>query len=269
MGAQIGLTLPTFVDDPNRLVAVARAADVAGIDAVFTYDHLYRIASDANEPALALEPTLGTLAVETERVRFGSFMARATIRPPAVLRSVLDTVERMAPGRLIAGVGAGDALSDLENEMFGLPTEEPAVRLAALTATVEALEDRGYPVWVGGRSDRVIGVAAALADGWNAWNVGEDEFRTGVARLRAAVTASQRPEAAVAVTWGGLVELRESRWSDAAERDDVLVGPFDAMAERLRDFVDAGAEWIVLAPIAPADPDNAAVVAEAIAPALG
>jgi len=263
---QIGLTLPTFVDDPDVLVAVARAADASGIDAVFTYDHLYRIASDADAPSLALEPVLGTLAVETERVRFGSFMARATIRPPAVLRSVFDTVARVAPGRLIAGVGAGDALSDPENEMFGLPTDEPAARLAALAATVEALAGRGYPIWVGGRSDRVIGVAAALADGWNAWNVDQDEFTTGVARLRA---AAQREERAVAVTWGGLVELRESRWPEAAERDDVLVGPFDAMAERLRAFVDAGAQWIVLAPIAPADRDNAAVVAEAIAPALG
>lgn len=265
---RFGLTLPTFVDDPETLVAVARAADRAGLDGVFTYDHLYRIGSGGLEPSLSLEPVLGMLAVETERLQFGSFMARATIRKPAVLRAVLDTVHRIAPGRLVAGVGAGDSISDPENRMFGLPVGGESVRLSALEATVEALRGRGYPVWIGGRSEGVIATAAALADGWNGWNLSPGAFRLELERLVGACQVAQRKPGDVVATWGGLVELRESRWPEAAERPDVLVGPFERMAGTLRRFVEAGARWLVLAPVAPADPDNASVVSEAITPLL-
>lgn len=264
----IALTLPTFSADPEPLVAAARAADAAGLDAVFTFDHLYRIGSEGEEPALALEPVLGALAVETKRVRFGPLVARATIRKPAALQTVLDTVQRIAPGRLIAGVGSGDVLSDGENEAFGVPAGSVAVRLGALEATVEALRGRGYPVWVGGRSARVLGTAAALADGWNAWNVSPAAFTSGIERLREACTAAQRPEGEVEATWGGLVELRSDRWIEAAARPDIIAGPYERMAERLHEYVAAGASWIVVAPLAPGHPDNAAIVTEELAPRL-
>lgn len=264
----LGLTLPTFVDDPETLVAVARAADRAGVDGVFTFDHLYRIGSEGRQPALALEPVLGALAVETERVHFGSFMARATIRRAAALRAALDTVHRITPGRLVAGVGAGDWISDPENEMFGLPVGRVSVRLSALEATVEALHGRGYPVWIGGRSDRILGTAAALADGWNGWGLSPGAFRLEVDRLVEACEAAQRRHGHVVPTWGGLVELRASHWAEAAERPDVLTGPFERMAESLRRYAEVGARWLVLAPVASRDPENASIVVEELAPLL-
>ncbi|MBI2168211.1 MAG: LLM class flavin-dependent oxidoreductase [Actinobacteria bacterium] len=268
MTAALGLTLPTFVDDPEVLVDVARAADATAIDGVFTFDHLYRIGSHGHDPALALEPVLGALAVETQRVAFGPLVARATLRRPPSLRAALDTVHRIAPGRLIAGVGAGDRLSDPENEMFGLPTGRVSVRLSALGATVGLLRGRGYPVWVGGRSSRILGTAAALADGWNGWNLSPGAFRLEVDRLTEAVHAAQRREGAVVATWGGLVELRPSKWDEARERPDVLAGPWERMAETLRHLVDGGARWLILAPIASSDPENAEVVMRELAPLL-
>ena len=265
----LGVTLPTFVEDPEILVGAAQAAEAAGLDGVFTFDHLYRIGSAGHDPALSLEPVLGSLAVETERISFGSLVARATMRRPAVLRSVLDTVQRIAPGRLIAGVGAGDALSDSENVMFGLPSGGGPARLGALEATVECLRGRGYPVWVGGRADRVLATAAALGDGWNGWNLSPGAFRLETDRLLNACKVAQRKPGDVVATWGGLVELRESRWSEAAERPDVLVGPFDQMAEVFRRYAEVGARWLILAPLAPSDPEAASVITEAIAPLLG
>lgn len=268
----LGLTLPTFHEDPEVLVGVARAAEAAGVDGVFTYDHLYRVASGAQGPALSLEPVLGLLAVETDRISFGPFMARATIRRAPVLRSVLDTVLRIAGPRLIAGMGSGDSLSDPENEMFGVPTGPAggrvAVRMSALQSTVEALRGRGYPVWVGGRSDRILATAAAAADGWNGWNLTSSEFVSEVERLRAACEVALRPADDLVVTWGGLVELRPDKWKDAADRPDVLGGSYEQIADSLRSMVDAGASWVVVGPVASAEPENAAILIEEIAPLL-
>lgn len=265
---RLGLTLPTFVDDPDMLVRIARATDATdAVDAVFTYDHLFRIDSKGTRPALSLEPTLGLLAVETRRISFGAFVARAAIRHPATLRSVFDTVERVAPGRFIAGVGAGDALSDPEQEMFGLPIGGDAVRLGALEATVDALHDAPFPVWVGGRSDRILATAAAFADGWNGWGLSVGGFALEVQRLEEACAATGR-RGRVTPTWAGLVELREDRWPEAKERPDVLAGPFDHIVDVLRRYADAGAGWVVLAPLDPTNPENPQVLAEEIAPRL-
>src|SRR4029079_6104522 len=38
----VGLTLPSFVDDPEVPLAVAHAAEAAGLDAVFVYQHVWR-----------------------------------------------------------------------------------------------------------------------------------------------------------------------------------------------------------------------------------
>lgn len=272
---RVGLTLPTFTDDPEMLAAAAQRADATpGVDGVFTFDHLFKVGTGgagsgpAVDPALALGPVLGLLAAETSRVVFGSFVARATVRRPPSLRAAFDTVARIAPGRVVAGVGAGDWLSDPENHMFGLSTGSEAARLAALEATVESLHGRGYPVWVGGRSDRILGTAAALADGWNGWNLSPGGFRLEVERLRAACRSAQRREGAVVPTWGGLVELRPSRWDAARDRADVLVGPYERIAEVLRHHAELGAGWVVLAPLSPTDPDNAEIVAEELVPLL-
>lgn len=266
---RIAVTLPTFGEEIEPLVDVARRAEAVGLDAVFTYDHLFGFRRTGSmRPALSLEPVLGVLAVETRRMAFGSLVARATVRKSALLRTVFDTAARLAPGRLIAGVGSGDRESDPEQAMFGLVPEEVPVRLSALEHTLDTVSGRGYPVWVGGRSDRVIATAAAKADGWNAWGIGPDEFEHLVRTLGASMAAADRVPGSVTPSWGGLVELRPERWADASERDDVLSGGWDAMAEQLARYVDAGAEWLVLAPLDAADPEGVAAVGEELLPRL-
>lgn len=267
-GPRVGLTLPTFSDDPEALVSAARAADDAhAVDAVFTFDHLFRIGSRGTAPALSLEPVLGILAVETQRVSFGSFVARAAVRHPASLRAAFDTVERLAPGRFIAGVGSGDSRSDPEQEMFGLPTGGDAVRLGALEATVDALHDAAYPLWVAGRSDRVLATAAAFADAWNGWGLSVGGFALEVQRLQEACAVTDRP-GRVVPTWAGLVELREECWAEARELPAVLSGPFDHIAGVLRGYAEAGAEWVILAPRDPTGTANPRLIAEEIVPRL-
>ena len=263
-GMKVGITIPSFQEDPEVVIGVARAAEEAGLDGVFAFDHLFRPAPDGTRrPSFPLDVVLGAVAAETSRVTLGSLVARATVRHPASLAVILDTVHRLAPGRLVAGVGSGDELSDPEQEAFGLPDERVPVRMAALERTLEATRGRGFPVWVGGLSDRMIAAAAALADGWNGWGVSVEGFARRVADLAEAASAADRPEP-VEATWGGLVELRP----DWPHRSDTLGGGGAAIADALRRYEDAGATWAVLGPIDSSDPANPAIIAEQILPAL-
>jgi alkanesulfonate monooxygenase SsuD/methylene tetrahydromethanopterin reductase-like flavin-dependent oxidoreductase (luciferase family) len=128
-GVRVGLTLPSFQSDPERVLAVAKAAEEAGLDGVFAFDHLFRARGDAAEgerrPALELLTMTAAVAAATRRIMVGTLVARATLRPPAMLRAAFDTLERIAPGRIIAGLGAGDDDSLAEDTAFGVLPGDP------------------------------------------------------------------------------------------------------------------------------------------------
>ena len=139
--------------------------------------------------------------------------------------------------------------------------------MAALRDAVDAIRDRGYPVWIGGTDPAVREVAAAHADGWNRWGGGLNRFREQAANLQAAAARSPftrvvgRPRRA---------RRRRRRGRAKAERlgagDHVLVGGPDLVADALRAYVDAGAEWLMIGPVDSSDPDNARILGEEILP---
>jgi alkanesulfonate monooxygenase SsuD/methylene tetrahydromethanopterin reductase-like flavin-dependent oxidoreductase (luciferase family) len=253
---RVGITLPSFVDDPEIPIAAARAAEAAGADAVFVFDHVFRDGPSGRRPALECFALLGAIAAETSRVHVGTMVARATLRPPAVLAHSFDTAQRVSNGRVIAGIGSGDRHSRDENESFGLPFGTMADRVDALHAAVHAARGRGYPVWVGGRAAQVRELVA-VADGWNGWGMAPAEFARDVADLRELAPAAT-------ITWGGLVSFDGA----GADRDDVIAGTPERVAERLRPYVDAGADWLVLGALRASDPDNATIIGEQLKPLL-
>ena len=106
---KVGLTLPSFTEDPETPLRVAAAAEAAGVDGIFVYDHLFRIGRNGEmRPALECTALLGAVAAETTRITLGTLVVRATLRPATTLATALDTVVRIAGPRLIVGVGAGD-----------------------------------------------------------------------------------------------------------------------------------------------------------------
>lgn len=269
---KLGITLPSFQDDPERALTVARTADVAGLDGVFAFDHLFReTAAGARRPALECTTLLGAVAAETATVALGPLVARATLRPPATLATALDTVARIAAGRLVVTLGAGDALSEVENVSFGIGPLDEERRIEALDHAVAATHGRGYPTWVGGTSYAVRLLAAARADGWNRWGGDAPRFERELRTVREHLEAA-RPR--FTVSWAGLAVLGSD--DAAAERKrarldpapGVLVGGPERIAEAVAGYRDAGADWVVLGPIDSSDADNAAVLGERIAPLL-
>jgi alkanesulfonate monooxygenase SsuD/methylene tetrahydromethanopterin reductase-like flavin-dependent oxidoreductase (luciferase family) len=254
VSVRVGLTLPSFVEDPEIPIAVALEAEEAGLDAVFVFDHLWRGTPPNRRPALECFSLLGAIAAETSRIRVGTLVARATLRPAATLANCFLTAQRVSGGRLIAGIGAGDSESRAENEAFGLEFGTMDDRIGALHDAVRAARTGDYPVWVGGHAAQVREVVA-VADGWNRWGGTPDAFGAQVELVREVAPGAT-------ITWGGLVLTGDD---DAAARakaasrsvaDDVLVGGPQALADQLRDFTARGAEWVILGPIDSTDPHN-------------
>jgi len=237
---KLGLTLPSFVEDPEIPIKVARAAEDAELDGVFVYDHLWRGNPPNRRPALECLALLGAVAAETSRIHVGTLVARATLRPPATLANALATAERISNGRLIAGIGSGDSESRAENEAFGLPFGTMADRIDALHDSVRACRLQGYPVWVGGLG-RAVREIVANADGWNGWGSDPELFASEIELVREVA-----PEAVI--TWGGLARPLE----EGAE----------ALAARLVPYPALGATWIIIGPVDSSNPDNAGVLRE-------
>jgi alkanesulfonate monooxygenase SsuD/methylene tetrahydromethanopterin reductase-like flavin-dependent oxidoreductase (luciferase family) len=259
---RVGLTLPSFVEDPEIPLAVARAAEAAGLDGVFVFDHLWRGDPPNRRPAIECFTLLGAVAAETTRIRVGTLVARATLRPPAVLAHAFATAERISSGRVIAAIGAGDSQSRAENEAFGLDFGTMADRIAALHAAVRAVAAKGVPVWVGGRAERVRELVA-LADGWNGWGADPATFASEAALVREVAPSAM-------LTWSGLVIAGDddaSARAKAASRGaggHVLVGGPQELAARFGEYARIGAEWVIAGPVDSSDAHNAAILGEVV-----
>jgi alkanesulfonate monooxygenase SsuD/methylene tetrahydromethanopterin reductase-like flavin-dependent oxidoreductase (luciferase family) len=266
---KLGITLPNFRDDPEPALAVARAAEAAGLDGVFGFDHLFRRSRDGTlRPALEGLTLLGAVAAETTRVAFGPLVARASLRPAATLAATLDTLARVAPGRLVATIGAGDSQSREENETFGLPLGTLGERVAVLDEAVDATIDHGYPVWVGGASASV-GAVAARADGWNRWGPTLERFEQEANAVREMHTREP-----FTLSWAGLFvvgatdEDAHAKAERLGENPEATVGGPERVAEVVRAYGAAGAEWVIVGPVDSSDPDNATNLGELVKPLL-
>ena len=132
------LTIPPYGDlaDPAALVEVAVAAESAGWDAVFLWDHVLRRPDDPQETA---DPwvAMAAIAVATERIRIGPMVTPITRRRPIKLAREATTLDHLSHGRLTLGLGLGvDTTRELS--AFG-EVVDPRVRGARLDEGTELL----------------------------------------------------------------------------------------------------------------------------------
>ena len=81
-------------------------AEELGFDHAWTYDHLsWR--SLAGEPWGATVPTLTAAASVTSTIRLGTFVASPNFRHPVPFAKELATIDDIAGGRMLLGIGSG------------------------------------------------------------------------------------------------------------------------------------------------------------------
>lgn len=112
---QYGLVLPLsgIGGDIERLVEYARVAEEEGWEGVFLEDYIvYWSAQGVTyDPRLALT----AIALRTQRVRLGTTVTPLPSRLPWQLARQVITLDHLSHGRLILGVGLGDA----QDQHFG------------------------------------------------------------------------------------------------------------------------------------------------------
>jgi alkanesulfonate monooxygenase SsuD/methylene tetrahydromethanopterin reductase-like flavin-dependent oxidoreductase (luciferase family) len=114
-----------------------KLAEDLGFDHAWTYDHLsWR--SLAGEPWGATVPTLTAAAAVTSRIRLGTFVASPNFRHPVPFAKELATIDDIAGGRLILGVGSGG--TGFDASVLGQPELSPRQRHERFAEFVEGLD---------------------------------------------------------------------------------------------------------------------------------
>jgi alkanesulfonate monooxygenase SsuD/methylene tetrahydromethanopterin reductase-like flavin-dependent oxidoreductase (luciferase family) len=265
----------------DEILRVWREADrVPEFQDAWLWDHLVPLRGDVTGAALEAWTLLAALAAQTTRLRLGVIVTSNRIRPPAVLAKMAATVDVIAAGRLVFGIGAGgSATSDpgyaqlvhREYDPFGIdvvPTDEALAALADTCALVKRLwtedkpfdfDGRGYrlsgavcepkpvqrphpPIMIGsGGERRGLRIVAEHADIWSSPTFTAADFRRKSAVLDDHCVAIGRDPAEIIRSVQVFFTAQEPSSGTARHP-----GPA-AARELLAELIDAGARHCVLA----------------------
>ncbi|MFD4668305.1 LLM class flavin-dependent oxidoreductase [Lentzea sp. NPDC058450] len=253
--------VPSFgasLGDPSVLVSLGVAAEEAGWDGFFLWDHVVV----PGEPLVAdVWVTLGAVAARTSSIRLGPLVTSLGRRRPWKVALEASTLQRLSGGRLVLGVGAG-VPQDFE------PFGERASRARALSEGVELVrallsgaevEHRGevfevsgvrfapveVPIWVGGVWPREAPFRSAEhAAGVVPATFGPDGLvvlsPADAARLKADFVSSGGPANGDVVIWGGAALPAEVVEYEAAGVTWMLTDGGHGSLDDLRAFIAAG-----------------------------
>ena len=242
MPAEFGVLLPTREAvmsgrmETGPLLAMAERAEAAGFDSVWIGDSL--TARPRHEPLTLLAAVAG----RTRRVRLGTAVLLPALRPPVVLAHIVGTLDRVAEGRLILGVGIAADAPPIRKEFAaaGVPFERRVGRFLETLEICRALWSRdgvsfrgkhftledvtmepkphrpgGPPLWIGGSGPTALREAARF-DAWFPTGPNVEFFAEQFPLIQAAARAAGRP--ADAVTGAAYVTLALDPDVAAAER---------------------------------------------------
>ena len=285
-GLRVGALLPNVgaAASPQSIVEFARTAEAMGVQSLWVGDHLllaedqeardpnndsgdYVVPSDRN--FLDAFTTLAWVAGQTNAVRLGVSVCIAPYRHAVQVAKVLGTLEFLAPGRLVFGVGTGWMRDEFDS--LAVPFED---RNAATVRLVRFLRDagqadgpvtidnagypthrmflrpqppKGLPIWIGGNGALARKRAARHGDAWHpalhrqapAELAGQfDEVKEMAAEV------GRDPEGIELTLFVG-VALSDT-WRERPWERGMVRGPAEPVTETLLAYADAGASELVL-----------------------
>jgi alkanesulfonate monooxygenase SsuD/methylene tetrahydromethanopterin reductase-like flavin-dependent oxidoreductase (luciferase family) len=140
---RFGLTLCNHggFADPALLVELAVAAESAGWDGVFVWDH---VARDGEPPMTDPQVALAAIAARTSKVRIGTMVTPLARRRPQKVAREAVALDHLSGGRMTLGVGLG-----VHPEEFAMLGDEPDPRSRA--ALLDEALDVVTALWTGER----------------------------------------------------------------------------------------------------------------------
>lgn len=223
MAVELGVLIPTreaiMSGRPATapLLTMAERAEAAGFDSVWIGDSL--TARPRHEPLTLL----AAVAARTRRVRLGTAVLLPALRNPVVLAHIVGTLDRIAEGRVILGMGIAADTPPIRREFAaaGVPWDRRVGRFLETLAICRALWSRdhvsfsgkhftladvtlepkphrpgGPPIWIGGSGPTALREAANF-DAWFPTGPHVEFFAEHFPRIQAAARAAGRAPDAV------------------------------------------------------------------------
>ncbi len=229
---KVGIQLQPQATTVDALLDGARTAERLGVDSVWTWDHFFPLYGDPDATHFECYTLLAAMAAVTERVQHGALVTCNSYRNPNLLADMARTIDHVAGGRFVLGIGAGWFERDYDE--YGYEFGTAAERLRALGSSLETIRQRlprlnpppvgDLPILVGGSGRKVtLRLVARHADMWNAFGPPE--------------------------SWAELNEVLDG-WCAAEGRDPssiertVAIGPDEV--DRWEEYVDAGAQHVIV-----------------------
>jgi alkanesulfonate monooxygenase SsuD/methylene tetrahydromethanopterin reductase-like flavin-dependent oxidoreductase (luciferase family) len=172
---KLGVMLPTFRDNARDALSRAKEAEQAGIDGVFAFDHLWPMGSP-ERPSLAPFPVLAAISSRCPSLYIGPLVARVGLAGTTKLVEQFETLNALAPGRVIAALGTGDKLSEAEQVAYDLGYPSANDRRQLLRDAIVALSPT-MEVWCGAGSEATNELTRSLGVVINLWGKEPAEVR--------------------------------------------------------------------------------------------
>ncbi len=95
------------VEQYEAMTRVGTAAEQAGYDSIWVYDHFHTVPTPEIESCFEAWTVTAALARDTSRVKLGQMVTCNGYRNPALLAKIASTIDVLSHGRLLCGLGAG------------------------------------------------------------------------------------------------------------------------------------------------------------------
>ncbi len=246
--------------EPDRACSLARAAEAAGFESIWTVDHVVvpagyrstypydpsgRLPSGEDAPFPDPLIWLSYVARETSTIRLATGILILPERNPVVLAKELATLDYLSSGRVILGVGIGWMREEFE--ALGIPFERRGQRAEESIAALRALwsQQRAsfdgttvqfsdvylrpqpragtIPIHIGGHSEIAARRAGRIGEGFFPFGVDRSELARLIDTMRTAAGEAARDPSSVEVTVSSYCVVPEEALADVAALDHLGV----------------------------------------------
>lgn len=203
-----GVTLPQIKRTWDECKDAAVSFDGLGYDSAWVCDHVYGV-PNPQLPILEAWSLISAVAAVTDQIQLGTLVTPPLFRNPAILAKQVATIDNIAGGRVIMGMGAG--WFQPEFEAYGNPFPSLGQRMGALEEAVQIMKGmwteektsfdgkhfqvkealcepkppRRPPILIGGTGEKVLmGLVARYADIWNNMAVTQAQLAQKVEALK-------------------------------------------------------------------------------------
>jgi alkanesulfonate monooxygenase SsuD/methylene tetrahydromethanopterin reductase-like flavin-dependent oxidoreductase (luciferase family) len=248
---RVGLSFPNFgvYADPATMVALAVAAEEAGWDGFFVWDHI--VVFDGM-PVADTMLLLSAIGEATRTLKIGPMVLAVPRYRPWVLGRQTVTLDRLTGGRLILGVGIGYP-PDVEFGTFGESTDdrERADKLDEALAIItgmwsgEPFQFEGSYYRVGRNRFQPVPIQQPRIPIWVAGMIPNRRPLRRAARFDGVYPARADMRDVTAQDLATVVDYVSAHRADPGPFDVVVGGPPDG---DLAGFDEAGATWYLAGP---------------------